>query len=377
MAQPTGTTTAVQPALLFMPDISGFTEFVNSTEITHAQSIIQEVLEVIVESNQINLELGEIEGDAVFFYRIGKAPSMEQLLKQVQTMFTKFHQHLQMYDKQRICPCAACSSAARLQLKIVAHYGEVAGYSVKSHRKLFGRDVIVLHRLLKNNLNKKEYVLLTDALVAGAESAGMLPDWFCPEDATEHYDVGEISFKVTDLAKLKDSLPAVQPEEFSASSKARTVFTEEGIIPAPAQKVFGAIFDLAQRPKWMEGILKVEMITKDLINRVGTMHRCVVSQRNNPVMVTEYAIINDKGAELVEMDQKGTAGCRFKIEAVNDEETRLKLDMLVKRNPVLLAFFNLFMKRKMQRQMSRSMENLKEFCKPSFAAARMTVQNMN
>ena len=367
----------MQPALLFMPDISGFTQFVNNTEITHAQSIIQEVLEVIVESNQIDLEVGEIEGDAVFFYRIGRPPSMEQLLNQVQTMFTRFHQHLQMYDKQRICPCVACSSAAQLKLKIVAHFGEVAGYSVKSHRKLFGRDVIVVHRLLKNSLDKKEYALLTDPLIEGAGTPGTLPDWFCQEEASEQYDVGEISFKFTDLATLKEKLPAVQPDGFKTASKAKSVFTEEGIIPAPAQRVFGAIFDLAQRPKWMEGILKVEMISKDLINRVGTMHRCVVSRKNNPVMVTEYASINDKEAELIEMDQKGTAGCHFKVKVINDNETKLQVDMLVKNNPLLLAFFNMFLKKKQQRQMIRSIENLKQLCKPSFVDAQLTVSNAN
>lgn len=373
----TETNNTVQPALLFMPDISGFTEFVNSTEITHAQSIIQEVLEIIIESNQINLEIGEIEGDAVFFYRIGSPPTMAQLLKQVQNMFTKFHRHLQMYDKQRICPCAACSSATQLKLKIVAHFGEVAGYSVKSHRKLFGRDVIVLHRLLKNNLNKKEYALLTDPLIEGAGTPGELPEWFLPEEAKEQYDFGEISFKVTDLSKLKENLSEVQPEEFNSASKTKTVFTEEGTIQAPAQKVFGAIFDLTQRTKWMEGVQRIEMVTKDLINRVGTMHRCVVSKRNNPVMVTEYASIGEGSAELVEMDQKGVAGCRFKVKAISEDETLLKVDMLVKKNPLLLTVFNLFMKRKLQKQMWRSIENLKEFCKPSFVNAQVTANNLN
>jgi carbon monoxide dehydrogenase subunit G len=373
----TETNTTVQPALLFMPDISGFTEFVNSTEITHAQSIIQEVLEIIVESNQINLEIGEIEGDAIFFYRIGSPPTLEQLLIQVQTMFTKFHRHLQMYDKQRICPCAACTSATQLKLKIVAHFGEVAGYSVKSHHKLFGRDVIVLHRLLKNNLNKKEYALLTNALIDGAGSIDQLPEWFLPEEAKEQYDVGEISFKVADLSKLKENLPEVQAQELNSASRTKTVFTEEGTIHAPAEKVFGAIFDLALRTKWMEGIQRVEMITKDLINRVGTRHRCIVSKRNNPIMVTEFASIGKGSAELVEMDQKGVAGCRFKVEAIGDAKTKLKVDMLVKKNPLLLSVFNLFIKRKMQKQMMRSIENLKEFCKPSFVNPKETITNLN
>jgi len=372
----TETKTAVQPALLFMPDISGFTEFVSSTEITHAQSIIQEVLEILVESNQINMEVGEIEGDAIFFYRLGKPPNMNELLKQVQTMFTKFHQHLQRYDKQRICPCEACSSAAQLKLKIIAHFGEVAGYEVKSHRKLFGKDVIVLHRLLKNGLNKKEYALLTDPLMNGAETSTQLPEWFCPEEAKEYYDVGEVSFKVSDLTKLKEQLPEAQIEEMNSASKAKIIFTEEGILHAPAQKVFGALFDLMQRPKWMEGILRIEMVTKDIINRIGTMHRCIVG-KNNPIIVTEYASIGEGTAELVEMDKRGIAGCRFKVESLSEDETKLTIDMLVKKNPLVLAFFNLFMKKKTQRKIIRSIENLKEFCKPSFVSTQMTVNNLN
>src|ERR1051325_5121977 len=152
MATVTETNSGVQPALLFMPDISGFTQFVNSTEITHAQAIIQELLELLIESNEIGLEVGEIEGDAIFFYRLGEAPSLQQLLQQVQTMFSRFHQHLQLYAKQRICTCTACRSASQLNLKILAHFGEVTGIAIKEQRKLFGKDVILIHRLLKNNL---------------------------------------------------------------------------------------------------------------------------------------------------------------------------------------------------------------------------------
>ena len=362
MATQTATSTAAKPALLFMPDISGFTEFVSNTEINHAQSIIQEILEIIIESNEIGMELGEIEGDAIFFYRLGDPPSMHELLKQVQIMFTNFHQHLMLYDRNRICPCEACASAKNLKLKIVAHFGEVAGYSVKTHRKLFGKDVIVLHRLLKNNLNKKEYALLTLPLVDEAVSEGNLPEWFSPEEASEQYDVGEISFKVSDLSTLREQLPEVPVTEFHLSEKTKTVFSEEGLIKAPAHEVFGAIFDITKRPKWMEGVKGIEMISKDIINRIGTAHRCIISQKNNPVMVTEYASIGNGEAELVEMDQKGMAGCRFKIKAINSNETMLTIDMLVKKNPLLLTIFGLFMKNKMRKKISRSLDNLRVFC---------------
>jgi len=373
----TETNTTIQPALLFMPDICGFTEFVTSTEITHAQSIIQEVLETIIESNHIGLEVGEIEGDAIFFYRLGNAPSLDQLLKQVQTMFTKFHQHLQLFEKQRICPCEACYAASQLKLKIVAHFGEVTGYAVKSHRKLFGKDIIVLHRLLKNSVNKKEYALITDPLIEGGATTLQLPDWFEPEGAKELYDVGEVSFQVSDLTKLKNQVPEVGAEQFNSAQRTQTAFTEEAIIDAPIERVFGAIYDLMQRSKWMEGIKKIEMVTNDQIHRVGTMHRCIVGKRNNPIMVTTYANIGNGRAELVEMDKKGMAGCRYVAEVINDEQCKLKIDMLITNNGFFPTFFSLFMKKKLQRNIRKSIENLKQFCKPSFLNPQMTVTDLN
>ena len=162
---------AVQPDLLFMPGISGFTEFVNKMEIIYAQSIIGELLEVIMEGNQINLQVSEIEGDTIFFYRLGNAPKMEQLLEQVQLMFIRFNQQLQRYDHKRICPCGACKAGKGLKLKLFAHFGEVTSYNVKEHHQLFGKDVIVLHRLLKNSLDKKEYALFTNSVFEKAGSS--------------------------------------------------------------------------------------------------------------------------------------------------------------------------------------------------------------
>ena len=155
-----------QSALLFMPDISGFTQFVAETEILHSQHIIRELLEILIDSNHLDLQVCEVEGDAIFFYRLGEKPDLRSLLRQVEKMFTRFHAHLKLYEHQRICPCGACKTAAGLSLKIVAHFGEVTGISVKDHKKLFGKDVILIHRLLKNNLDKKEYVLLTEKLIA-------------------------------------------------------------------------------------------------------------------------------------------------------------------------------------------------------------------
>jgi hypothetical protein len=41
---------------------------VNETEIIHEQEIITGLLETIIESNDLNLEVYEIEGDAIVYY---------------------------------------------------------------------------------------------------------------------------------------------------------------------------------------------------------------------------------------------------------------------------------------------------------------------
>jgi hypothetical protein len=352
-----------QPALLFMPDISGFTQFVNDTEILHSQQIVQELLETLIESNQIDLHVGEIEGDAIFFYKLGDKPDMPALLQQVETMFTSFHQHLKLYDQQRICPCKACESAVELSLKIVSHYGEVTGIAVKDHKKLFGKDVILIHRLLKNNLNKKEYVLLTDPVVESKPRTN-LPGWYSPEQAVEKYDVGEVHFHFSDLSHLHDSIPPITFPKSNLAAKAYVAFTEEKIITAPILNVFGAIFDLPQRIKWMEGIKGIEMITNDHVHRTGTRHRCIIGDKNNPIIVTESVKITPEKIELVEMDEKGMGGCRYSIQKVSHDETRLSIHMLVRKNFIVKLMFNLMMRSKYKKQLRQSLENLQRYLKP-------------
>ena len=53
-------------SLLFIPDISGYTKFIQTTEIEHSQHVISELLEVLINANTQKLQLAEIEGDALF-----------------------------------------------------------------------------------------------------------------------------------------------------------------------------------------------------------------------------------------------------------------------------------------------------------------------
>src|SRR5688572_14934361 len=114
--------------LVFMPDISGFTRFINETELDHSWLIIQELLELIINANQLGLQVSEIEGDAILFYKYGDPPDFGSLYQQVEAMFCAFHRHLLVYDQRKFCQCLACTSAVNLTLKIITHYGEFTSY---------------------------------------------------------------------------------------------------------------------------------------------------------------------------------------------------------------------------------------------------------
>src|SRR4029450_12966357 len=96
--------------LLFIPDISGFSRFVNAVEIEHSRFIIQQLLEVLIRANDSGLQISEIEGDAILFYQFGEPVALRALYTQVEKMFRAFHQYLVAYDHRKICQCKACLS---------------------------------------------------------------------------------------------------------------------------------------------------------------------------------------------------------------------------------------------------------------------------
>ena len=133
--------------LLFIPDISGFSRFVAETEIDHSRLIIQELLEILINANNMGLEISEIEGDAILFYKFGDPPALGEIYRQVEKMFVEFHRSIIAYEQGRYCQCKACISAINLTLKVITHYGEFTGYHVRNFSKLIGKDIIVAHQL--------------------------------------------------------------------------------------------------------------------------------------------------------------------------------------------------------------------------------------
>jgi hypothetical protein len=157
------------PAILLVADISGFTRFVRMYETSnlHAREIIVRLLQALVRESRAPLRVAELEGDAVFFYALARdgdlARASAAVKAQIPRLFRAFQNEIDSLERVPICRCDACVSVGGLRLKQVAHSGVVAIERIQRFEKLFGLDVIVVHRLLKNTVPSHQYLLLTEA----------------------------------------------------------------------------------------------------------------------------------------------------------------------------------------------------------------------
>lgn len=267
----------MQKSTLFLiPDISGFTKFVKRTEVLHGQHIISELLEVLIDSNELGLTLSEIEGDALLFYKQGSIPGKKELVKQSQSMFTKFHQHLRKYQGHRICECGACRGAGNLTLKIITHVGPVGFITVKGQQKPYGEDVILAHRLLKNNIDSKEYLLISNSFMEQGNSVIAADDfpWLdLKQGSTEYESLGKIDYHYGSLAPLHQLVTDAEVD-VSKPLKSDQPVVVETYIDRPGDEVFEIIIDFEQRMKWNKFAKEIEY-DPDRVNQVGAKHVCV------------------------------------------------------------------------------------------------------
>ncbi len=155
--------------ILVVSDISGYTDFVrrHTRSASHARQITVRLLKAIISAASPPLSVAELEGDAVFFYALGSEEELPRLAKQVKDqiprLFRAFAKELKVLSSGPKCRCDACAGIGALRLKQVVHTGEVAVEKIGRFEKLFGLAVIIVHRMLKNSVPAKEYLMVSES----------------------------------------------------------------------------------------------------------------------------------------------------------------------------------------------------------------------
>jgi hypothetical protein len=349
-------------SLLFLPDISGFTQFVQNTEVEHSQHVISELLDILAEANMLDLKLAEVEGDALFFYR-EEIPSQEKILAQVEHMFSVFYSHLRLLEKNRICPCNACSTAPNLELKVVAHAGDLQFITVQGKRKPFGNMVIEVHRLLKNSVSSDNYVLLSTSLADNMKmSKTYSSNLFQFEKGQDIYDNRTIDYIYSNIEKNRLTL-----SPFSASKRVEMKSDPDIVISSTfntsAEELLELITNYSYRHLWVKGVDKFEYNEHE-VTRLETPHVCVIDGKS-----LDFVVVIKDGApgELIYGELTKSIGVIdslyqfFIVKPVSDKECELIAESYFETKSIFKRLIvSLAVKRVFSKNNSKNLKNLQE-----------------
>lgn len=347
---------------LFIPDISGFTHFVSHTEISHSKHIIEELLELILKDAEGLFKVSEIEGDAVLFYRFENQLDVPNILQLATRMFERFHQHLLYYKRDRVCECGACATSDRLSLKFIVHFGAFQEYQIADRVKLFGREVILAHRLLKNSLNSQEYILISDCSIEKCIGEyGFLQNEF--EFGSESYaELGKINYWHKSLSPWKNSLPELPPRKHINLPEIQL----SDCIPIQADllTLVTAVTDPEHRLRWMKNLRKMEL-KEHRINRIKTTHECLIGQGSIEVTL-EDLIQNEQEVKLVERAKMDFPAMEFFIlysfqKTENGTEVRMGNSLETTKNGRLISFVFPLISRVLSHQNFQNLKRLKTY----------------
>jgi hypothetical protein len=236
----------LQEGALVLADISGYSSFVAQTEVDHSWSILHELLDTMVRSVAGRMDVSQVEGDAILFI---SGLSIPDVISALEGTFVAFHRRLRDMLSVTTCPCSACANTGILKLKFVVHYGRFSRQRLGAVEQLHGTDVIVAHRLLKNKVPSKEYLLVTDAVLERLTVERR--SRFHPH--TEEFDLGAISVGYEEIAYLWQTAQAIErkhvlPEEAQLNS--------DVVVDAP----LALVDQLMLKPEVMQKYLLAEMV---------------------------------------------------------------------------------------------------------------------
>jgi hypothetical protein len=247
---------AAQPTCFLIADISGYTGYLADVELDHAQDILADLVGAVVTALRPNFRLAKLEGDAAFTYMTAEKVDGSMLLDTIEHCYFGFRRRRRDVRQATSCECNACVQIPDLDLKFVVHHGAAILQRVAGRQELLGSDVIVVHRLLKNEVVEKlgmsAYALISQKCIDASDidpaALGML-------EHTETYDrIGDVPAWAHDLERRWQEEEArsrvfVSPEEAFVTVTAQT--------KVPPQVAWEFLTKPGQRMTWQPWVTEV------------------------------------------------------------------------------------------------------------------------
>ncbi|MFS8084090.1 MAG: DUF2652 domain-containing protein [Acidobacteriota bacterium] len=262
-----------ESACFTIADISGYTSFLAGVELDHAQDIIADVMDTVLRGLRPPFRLAKFEGDAAFVYAVTDKIDGSLLQDAIDSAYFAFRKRLRNIKQSTSCECNACSRMQDLDLKFVSHHGEFIKHRMAGREELAGRDVILIHRLLKNAVNERlgghAYALYSDPCI---RAMGIDP---AAQGLVEHREsidiIGEVKCWVRDLEVAWQKENDRQRNEVTHD---KAVMVIEFDIAAPRPTVWEYFTLPGQRPKWRAAD-EVRETVESGRRGVGTINHCM------------------------------------------------------------------------------------------------------
>jgi len=192
-----------QPTCFLIADISGYTGYLADVELDHAQDILADLLGAVVTALRPNFRLAKLEGDAAFTFATAEKVDGSMLLDAIERCYFGFRRRRRDVRQATSCGCGACVRIPDLDLKFVVHHGSAIHHKVAGRRELLGSDVIVAHRLLKNEVVERlamsAYALISQKCI---DASDIDPAALGMREHTETYDrIGDVPAWAHDLER--------------------------------------------------------------------------------------------------------------------------------------------------------------------------------
>jgi hypothetical protein len=245
-----------QKGFLLIADITGYTMFLTSSELEHAQGVLDALFKSIFAEIKAPITLSNLQGDAALAYLPdANLPQRQFPLDAIERIYCSFANTLGAMRLNTTCTCNACRNMGSLDLKFFLHHGEYATQTLAGRTELQGPEVIRIHRLMKNSVTKntgiKAYALVTQQ---AADAIGLQEFFAGAIRHVEHTDeFGDTVCHVYDLAPV-----------FAQWRASRRVFVERGEplafesmeldLPVPPAVAWAYVTDVEKKIRWQQGL---------------------------------------------------------------------------------------------------------------------------
>ena len=258
---------------LLLADITGYTEYMGGTELMHAQDVVADLLETIVDAIEPIFELSKLEGDAAFAYANADTLNPSMVFDTVESAYFAFQMRLRDIVHSTTCECNACIRIPSLDLKFFVHDGEYVIRRIARSEELTGPDVILVHRLAKGTsgarIGKSAFAVYTKATL---ETMAMDPTILGLVPHTESLDdVGEVEVYIQDL-NSRWAFEQERNREYVTA--AQSVHERSFETRAAPSTVWDYLTDPSKRPQWQLGVTEVLTATEGR-QGVGTVNHCM------------------------------------------------------------------------------------------------------